>query len=79
MKIIFMLLTDPNLVNAPMRTIADKLPEGLTELYQVINKHATALGITYLVVGATARDIVLVHGYGANVERGTRDIDLGPI
>lgn len=28
-------------------------------------------------VGATARDIVLVHGYNATIERGTRDIDFG--
>tara|TARA_R110002167_G_scaffold225445_2_gene430728 strand:+ start:587 stop:787 length:201 start_codon:yes stop_codon:yes gene_type:complete len=37
--------------------ITDKLPEGLVELYQVINKHAIELEIPYLVVGATARDI----------------------
>jgi predicted nucleotidyltransferase len=57
--------------------ITGKLPEGLVELYQIINEHANALAIPYLVVGATARDIVLVHGYGARVERGTRDVDFG--
>lgn len=57
--------------------IANQIPEGLLELYQIIDKHATALGIQYLVVGATARDIVLVHGYNSKVERGTRDIDFG--
>lgn len=57
--------------------VADKLPEGLVELYQIVDEHTTALGIPYLVVGATARDIVLVHGYNANIERGTRDIDFG--
>lgn len=57
--------------------IADKLPEGLVELYQIVDEHTTALGISYLVVGATARDIVLVHGYNANIERGTRDVDFG--
>jgi len=57
--------------------ITNQIPEGLLELYQIIDKHATALGIQYLVVGATARDIVLVHGYNAKVERGTRDIDFG--
>lgn len=57
--------------------ITGELADGLVELYQVINEQATALGIPYLVVGATARDIVLVHGYKAKVERGTRDIDFG--
>lgn len=57
--------------------IVDKLPEGLVELYQIVEEHTTALGIPYLVVGATARDIVLVHGYNANIERGTRDVDFG--
>lgn len=57
--------------------ITGKLPDGLVELYQIINVHANALAIPYLVVGATARDIVLVHGYGANIERGTRDVDFG--
>lgn len=57
--------------------ITNQIPEGLLELYQIIDKHVTALGIQYLVVGATARDIVLVHGYNAKVERGTRDIDFG--
>ncbi len=35
------------------------------------------MGIRYLVVGAMARDLVLVHGYGASIERGTRDVDFG--
>ncbi|WP_296053696.1 nucleotidyl transferase AbiEii/AbiGii toxin family protein, partial [uncultured Alteromonas sp.] len=30
-----------------------------------------------LIVGATARDIILVHGYNAAIERGTRDVDFG--
>lgn len=57
--------------------ITDKLPEGAVELYQIVDEHTTALGIPYLVVGATARDIVLVHGYNAKIERGTRDVDFG--
>jgi predicted nucleotidyltransferase len=57
--------------------IVDKLPDGLVELYQSIDEHTTVLEIPYLVIGATARDIVLVHGYNANIERGTRDIDFG--
>ncbi|MDG1816004.1 MAG: nucleotidyl transferase AbiEii/AbiGii toxin family protein [Glaciecola sp.] len=57
--------------------IAGKLPQGLVELYQLVDKATRALAIPYLVVGATARDIVLVHGYNATIERGTRDVDFG--
>lgn len=53
-----------------------KLPKGLVELYTSINIHAEALSISYLVVGAMARDLVLVHGYGSRIERGTKDVDF---
>ena len=57
--------------------ISGKLPKGLVELYQKISEQAEQLDIQFLVVGATARDIVLVHGFDAAIERGTRDIDFG--
>lgn len=57
--------------------VAGKLPSGLVELYADISAHTEALGIEFLVVGAMARDLVLVHGFGATIERGTRDVDLG--
>ena len=34
--------------------VVGKLPQGLVELYQIISRHTGALGIPYLVVGATA-------------------------
>lgn len=37
---------------------------------------ARALGIDYLVTGATARDILLVGVFGLETGRGTRDVDL---
>ena len=57
--------------------IVGKLPQGLVELYADVSRHAKALDIDYLVVGAMARDLVLVHGFGAEIERGTRDVDFG--
>lgn len=56
--------------------VASKLPRGLVELYRLINAQADALAISYLVIGATARDIILHHGFGAAIERGTRDVDF---
>ncbi|WP_240225022.1 nucleotidyl transferase AbiEii/AbiGii toxin family protein [Rheinheimera hassiensis] len=57
--------------------LTNKLPAGLVEVYSQINQIAVALGIPILIVGATARDIILVHGFGAAIERGTRDVDFG--
>ena len=57
--------------------IVGKLPQELVELYDDISCHTKELGIDFLVVGATARDMVLVHGYGATIERGTSDVDFG--
>ena len=57
--------------------IAGKLPAESVELYADIDKHAKTLAIDFLVVGAMARDLVLVHGFGSHIERGTRDVDFG--
>uniref|UniRef100_A0A486XMW0 Nucleotidyltransferase n=1 Tax=Rheinheimera sp. BAL341 TaxID=1708203 RepID=A0A486XMW0_9GAMM len=57
--------------------LTNKLPAGLVEVYSQINQIAVALDIPILIVGATARDIILVHGFGAAIERGTRDVDFG--
>jgi predicted nucleotidyltransferase len=37
---------------------------------------AKALGIEYMLVGATARDLVLHYVYGAKIERATNDVDM---
>jgi len=41
-----------------------------------VNNVATQLNIPYIIVGATARDLILHHGYGAAVQRATCDIDI---
>ena len=56
--------------------ITGKLPAGLVELYLSIALRADAMEIKFLVVGAMARDLVLVHGFGSKIERGTRDVDF---
>ena len=57
--------------------VSNKLPDGLVEVYDRIQRIASVLNIPLLIVGATARDIILVHGYDATIERGTRDVDFG--
>lgn len=57
--------------------VSEKLPKGLVEVYSQIHGIAAELGVPLLIVGATARDIILVHGYNAAIERGTKDVDFG--
>ena len=57
--------------------ISGKLHRGLVELYRDVLTIADKFDIQVLVVGAMARDLVLVHGFGATIERGTRDVDFG--
>jgi len=46
------------------------------KILKEIDPVARALGIEYLVTGATARDILLVGVFGLETGRGTRDVDL---
>lgn len=57
--------------------ICGKLHRRAVELYRAADEATSQLNIPYLIVGAMARDIVLVHGFGAAIERGTRDVDFG--
>jgi predicted nucleotidyltransferase len=45
-------------------------------MYRVLEECAKALDIEFLIIGAMARDLVLYHGFGADIERGTRDVDF---
>lgn len=55
--------------------IAGKIDPGTVEVLQLVEKVASELGILYVVIGATARDLVLHHYYGAKIQRATQDID----
>lgn len=46
-------------------------------MYEVVHDIAAQLKISYLVVGASARDLVMYHGFGAKIERATADADFG--
>jgi predicted nucleotidyltransferase len=46
------------------------------EILHQVDPVARALGIEYLVAGATARDILLVGVFGLETGRATRDVDL---
>ena len=47
------------------------------QLYRIIDQVTNGLGISFVVVGATARDLVLHHGYGSPLRSATTDVDFG--
>jgi predicted nucleotidyltransferase len=57
--------------------LSKQLDNALVELYRVINEVAEELGIPFLVVGASARDLVFEYVYGMNIQRATKDVDFG--
>ncbi len=56
--------------------ISGKINEVFIDIYDLINTVSKSLAIPYCVIGATARDLILMHGYGQKIKRGTYDIDL---
>lgn len=46
------------------------------EILEIVDRAANELGIPYFLVGAKARDILMHHVYGANVQRATEDYDF---
>ncbi len=63
-------------MTAPLLNISGKIEPSLVDLCAIVAECATQLQIPFLVVGASARDMVLHHGYGAKVQRATADIDF---
>lgn len=57
--------------------ISNKLDQPTVELYRAVDQVTRSMECDYLVVGASARDIVLHHGYGFKIERATNDVDFG--
>jgi predicted nucleotidyltransferase len=61
-----MLQVDPNKPLSP----------SLLELIRTLDQVAAQLRISYFVIGATARDILIEHVHGLETTRATRDIDF---
>lgn len=57
--------------------ISGKIDEQSLAVYEAIDDAAKELGIPYIVVGASARDLVLHYGFNARIKRATADIDVG--
>jgi predicted nucleotidyltransferase len=46
------------------------------ETYGAIKRVAVDQDVAFIIVGASARDLVMHHAYGAPIQRATMDIDL---
>ena len=57
--------------------ISGKIDPRISEVFDSVNGVLTELKMPYIVVGATARDLVLHHGHGAEIRRATDDVDFG--
>ncbi|MDZ7737324.1 MAG: hypothetical protein U5P41_15510 [Gammaproteobacteria bacterium] len=57
--------------------ISNRIDERSLIVYEAIDNVAKVLGIPYMVVGASARDLVLHYGFNARIKRATADIDVG--
>jgi len=57
--------------------LSQKINNSIVELFEIIVKVCSSLGVPFFVVGATAREIILKQGYGIETGRATQDIDLG--
>jgi len=64
-------------MNNNLLDLSGKIDPSLVEVFDVIAEVASARGISYFVVGATARDIILGHGHGMPAKRATVDVDFG--
>jgi predicted nucleotidyltransferase len=56
--------------------LSGKIDQDTVDLLALINRITLEMGIEYLVVGATARDLVMHYGYGARIQRATKDLDF---
>ncbi len=57
--------------------LSGKIDEPTVRLYEVLTAVTSSLGIPFFLVGATARDTILEHGFGIQGSRATKDVDIG--
>jgi predicted nucleotidyltransferase len=56
--------------------IAGKIDPETVAVFDVVSRCVADLGIPYVLVGATARDLLLHYGHGAKIQRATADVDF---
>lgn len=63
-------------MSSTLLNISGKIDPATVALYRQVSEVADELNMPYMVVGASARDLVLHHGYGARIQRATTDVDF---
>lgn len=63
-------------MTSTLLNISGKVDPRICEVFDSVNRVLSELKIPYIVVGATARDLVLHHGHGAKIQRATDDVDF---
>jgi predicted nucleotidyltransferase len=56
--------------------ITGKIDARTVGFFRTVSQIMMSVGIPYVVVGATARDLVLHYVHGAALERATQDVDF---
>ncbi len=56
--------------------IAGKVDPHTVATIATVSRVIAELDAPHVIVGATARDLILHHGHGANLQRATRDVDF---
>jgi len=59
-----------------MINLSRKINPSTVEVLRVVSTVCAELNVSWVVVGATARDLVLHYGHGAQIRRATQDIDF---
>jgi predicted nucleotidyltransferase len=57
--------------------LSGKIDSLRLEAIETISDVSNSLNIPFFLIGATARDFILEHGYGFSTHRATLDIDFG--
>lgn len=57
--------------------LSGKIDPASLALFETLNEAAGSNGVSFFLVGATARDIIFERGYGLSNRRATKDVDIG--
>ncbi len=63
-------------MTSTLLNIAGKIDPRTVSTIAAVAKVIAELDMPYVIVGATARDLILHHGHGASLQRATRDVDF---
>lgn len=63
-------------MTSALLNIAGKINSQTVAIFETVSRVIADLDMPYVVVGATARDLVLHYGHGARIQRATHDVDF---